>query len=100
MRWGAASGTAAPYHTRSPFSRAQPEFAAGFLDGQALYNAIKHAGGIAMKRSKLLPMLVLLLGPYCFGQVPPTTAKPTSLNPEFSITVDPPAAPSRLGSPI
>jgi len=53
-----------------------------------------------MKRSKPLPMLVLLLGPYCFGQVPPTTAKPTSLNPEFSITVDPPAAPSRLGSPI
>jgi hypothetical protein len=55
-----------------------------------------------MKRSKLFAMVVLLFGPCCFGQVSPNTPneKPPSLNREFSITVDPPAAPIGLGSPI
>jgi len=55
-----------------------------------------------MRWTKSFAMAVLLFGPCCFGQAPPnaTTGKPTTSNPVFSITIDPPASPIRLGSPI
>jgi hypothetical protein len=55
---------------------------------------------IAMQWSKLVTMLVLLFAPICFGQVAPNTANEKPASPSFSITVDPPAAPIHIGSPI
>ncbi len=55
-----------------------------------------------MTRTKQIVVAVLLFGSCCFGQSSPnaTTQKPTSSSPAFSLAVDPPAGPIRLGSPV
>jgi len=55
-----------------------------------------------MKWAKLFVVPVLISGPYCFGQTSRNVAtkQPVPPNPVFSITVDPPAGPIKLGSPI
>jgi len=49
---------------------------------------------------QIFTAIILLSGPLCFAQTSPDTATKQPLNPTFSITVAPPAAPIRLGSPI
>ena len=55
-----------------------------------------------MHSTKLLAMVVLSCGSYCFAQPSPNSAngKQSSSAPVFSIEVAPPAEPIRFGSPI
>jgi hypothetical protein len=66
---------------------------------------VKAFGGLeetGMRWSLLLAAVVLLLGRSSFGQTTanPAKEKPASSTPEISITVDPPAAPIRVESPV
>lgn len=55
-----------------------------------------------MRLTRQIATATLLFGSCCFGQTSPnaTAQKPTTSSPVFSLAVDPPASPIRLGSPI
>jgi len=55
-----------------------------------------------MRWIKRIATAALLFGSCCLGQTSPnvTTQKPTASSPVFSLAVDPPAGPIRLGSPV